>query len=321
MTIRFRSGVRPLGLTLLLFLAAGAGRVLAQEAEPPEAATQETEPQYLGTEMCQMCHEDIYQSFQTSPHRILETNAKRGWTERACESCHGPGGKHGESMEAADIINPVKLTPMAADENCLECHLNEPTHIGRIRGSHARNQVSCVACHTIHGEAPPIDASQPERINKQCAECHADVWASFRRPHAHRLAEGAMSCLDCHNPHGSFFPRSVRTVSANEPGCFRCHGDKRGPFVFEHAPVRFEGCGSCHEPHGSSNPRMLNRHEVSNVCLECHSNIYNLDGTSPTGTLGGIAPGFHDLRNPRFRNCTICHIKIHGSQVNREFLR
>ena len=30
----------------------------------------------------------------------------------------------------------------------------------------------------------------------------------------------------------------MRTFAASEPGCFRCHGDKRGPFTFEHAPVR-----------------------------------------------------------------------------------
>jgi hypothetical protein len=29
-----------------------------------------------------------------------------------------------------------------------------------------------------------------------------------------------------------------QTVNANEPGCFKCHADKRGPFVFEHAPVK-----------------------------------------------------------------------------------
>lgn len=130
-----------------------------------------------------------------------------------------------------------------------------------------------------------------------------------------------MSCVDCHNPHGSFLPRNVRTVSANEPGCLKCHGDKRGPFVFEHAPVRLEGCEACHEPHGSANPRMLARHEVLNLCLECHANIYSPAGASPSGTLGGIPPGLHDLANPRFQNCTLCHVKIHGSQASRDFLR
>ena len=64
----------------------------------------------------------------------------------------------------------------------------------------------------------------------------------------------------------------AQSFGANEPGCLNCHGDKRGPFTFEHAPVRFEGCSTCHEAHGSANPRMLVRREVRFVCLECHEN-------------------------------------------------
>jgi DmsE family decaheme c-type cytochrome len=163
-------------------------------------------------------------------------------------------------------------------------------------------------------------ARKKDEINQQCAQCHADVWASFQKPYKHRLPEGAMSCVDCHNPHGSTLPRSVRTVNANEPGCVQCHGDKRGPFIYEHAPMRLEGCRACHEPHGSANPRMLTRHEVRFVCLECHSNL-----PSPTppanGTLGTAPPAFHDLRSPRFQQCNLCHQKVHGSYVDRGFLK
>ena len=105
----------------------------------------------------------------------------------------------------------------------------------------------------------------------------------------------------------------VPWVSANEPGCLKCHGDKRGPFPFEHAPVKLEPCSTCHEPHGSANPRMLVRHEVNRVCLECHASTFS--------RLGGAPPAFHDLRSARFQNCTICHSKIHGSYVSRDFLR
>ena len=207
-----------------------------------------------------MCHEDIFNAFQKNPHQLVETGKKYGWATRACESCHGPGSKHADSASAADIRNPAKLKPAEADKICLTCHLNQPTHVGRINSSHARNQVSCTACHSIHTNGPNgLVARKQADINKLCAGCHADVWASFQRPYKHRLPEGAMSCVDCHNPHGSFLPRSIQTVSANEPGCFKCHGDKAGPFTYEHAPVRLEGCTACHQPHGSANPRMLTR--------------------------------------------------------------
>jgi hypothetical protein len=58
---------------------------------------------------------------------------------------------------------------------------------------------------------------------------------------------------------------------------------------------------------------MLVRHDVPQLCLECHAGSMN--------TVGGIPPAFHDLRSARFQNCTICHSKIHGSFVSRDLLR
>jgi DmsE family decaheme c-type cytochrome len=128
-----------------------------------------------------------------------------------------------------------------------------------------------------------------------------------------------MSCADCHDPHGGFSPRMIQSSRANEPGCFQCHGDKAAPFVFEHAPVRLEGCTACHQPHGSANPRMLTRAEIRFVCLECHANLPT--GVGASRSLGTIPPAFHDLRSPRFENCTLCHQKVHGSYVSRDFLK
>ena len=75
---------------------------------------------------------------------------RRGFEGRSCESCHGPGQKHIESTAAADIRNPGKLAAIAADKICLTCHLNQPTHVGRLQSSHMKNQVSCTSCHKVH---------------------------------------------------------------------------------------------------------------------------------------------------------------------------
>jgi DmsE family decaheme c-type cytochrome len=317
--------------TALLFIM-GAVIVLlplaAQEPkpEPPKPAEEQAAApapagpaEYVGSEICQACHEDIFKAFQKNPHQAVEKQTRRGWEGKACESCHGAGSKHAESAAAADIFNPAKAPASDADQSCLKCHLNQPTHLGRIQSGHAKGQVACVSCHPIHQGT--ITPRRPVAVNQQCAGCHTNTWAQFNRPHAHRLREGAMSCVDCHNPHGSMFPNMMRTVSANQPGCLKCHGDKRGPFVFEHAPVRLEGCATCHEPHGSANPRMLTRQEVRLQCLECHANLAAPQPAGQTSVLGTVPTGFHDMLNPRFRNCTICHIKIHGSHVNRDFLR
>jgi DmsE family decaheme c-type cytochrome len=281
----------------VVLLAAGAARAQDKPAG------------YAGSETCQPCHDEIFQAFQKNPHQQVEK--RRKWQGMACESCHGPGAKHSETLEPADILNPARQRPAAADRSCLSCHLNQPTQVGRIHGGHARNAVACVSCHAVHKGAEQLRPRKADDINRECAGCHNSVWAEFQRPHKHPLPQGAMSCVDCHNPHGTLLAVSTRTIAANEPTCFRCHSDKRGPFAFEHAPMKTEGCASCHVAHGTANPRMLTRHEVRFLCLECHSNT-NITAQS----LGGIPPAFHDLRSPRFRNCTVCHVKIHGSYVD-----
>jgi hypothetical protein len=61
---------------------------------------------------------------------------------------------------------------------------------------------------------------------------------------------------------------------------------------------------------------MLNRAQVQYVCMECHSNL-PVPKPPPGSTIGTVGPAIHDLRNPRFQNCTLCHQKIHGSYVTR----
>jgi len=290
----------------VLFLAVVGGT--AQAALPPG---------YAGSDTCKVCHEDIYNGLAKSPHHAVEVDAQKGWEGRACESCHGPGQAHTEGPSADNIQNPAKLTAASADKICLSCHLNQPTQAGRLESSHAHNQIACTACHKVHSSEQPLVARKSESVNALCSSCHLNEWAQFQRPFHHKLPEGAMNCVDCHNPHGSIRPAMLQNFAANDPGCFKCHGDKRGPFTFEHAPLRFEGCQACHEPHGSANPRMLIRAEVRFVCLECHANLPQ----AQVKVAGVIPPSFHDLRSPVFQNCTVCHQKIHGSHVDRNLLK
>jgi DmsE family decaheme c-type cytochrome len=145
-------------------------------------------------------------------------------------------------------------------------------------------------------------------------------------PFKHRVNEGVMQCSDCHNPHGTpapswrmgARPRMVEHALANEQPCLKCHADLRGPFLYEHPPVRVEGCETCHAPHGSTNARLLRRPVVYTICLECHNGAGNF------GRQGDGIPtqsSSHNMADPRFRNCTACHVRIHGSNTDRTFTR
>jgi DmsE family decaheme c-type cytochrome len=291
-------------LLLLIWLAAPA---LSQEpgGGPPIPEG------YAGTEMCGVCHEDISLAFSKTPHGQIPGAANGVWQGRECEACHGPGASHAESADAALIFRFSNAPAGRTNQTCLECHNGQETQRGRLMGAHYRNSLDCTSCHSVHhsGQRSLLTAES----NQLCSSCHLSERAAFKRPFTHRLEQKAIDCVDCHNPHGGPPPASMQRFAANDLSCFRCHADKRGPFPFEHAPVKLESCASCHEPHGSANPRMLIRHDVSQLCLECHT----LTMSNP----GGPPPAFHDLRSARFRNCTICHSKIHGSFINEDLLR
>ena len=50
------------------------------------------------------------------------------------------------------------------------------------------------------------------------------------------LLEGKIDCADCHQPHGSVNDPLLLGASEFDL-CTSCHADKRGPFIWEHAPA------------------------------------------------------------------------------------
>jgi DmsE family decaheme c-type cytochrome len=134
-----------------------------------------------------------------------------------------------------------------------------------------------------------------------CYQCHGEQRAAFAMPYHHPIEREFMKCSSCHQPHGSHTLRQVR-MRGTEAMCGSCHEETQGPFIFEHPPGRVTGCQSCHQPHGSANPKMLMRAQVRFLCLECHNST----------------PVFHDLSKPRYQNCTVCHRKVHGSNLSRK---
>ena len=75
-------------------------------------------------------------------------------------------------------------------------------------------------------------------------------------------------CTLCHSPHGSTAPAMLVKATLNQT-CFSCHADKRGPLLWEHAPVA-EDCSLCHTPHGSVRPALLTKTPPL-LCQQCHS--------------------------------------------------
>src|SRR5215469_3662257 len=137
---------------------------------------------FAGSDTCGVCHEDIFKALKKSPHERVETDNKFGNKGHACESCHGPGQAHAEAADPSKIRNPRKLTASATDRVCLTCHLNQPTHIGRLQSSHAKDAVACTTCHEIHANGGARLVVPRAEVNEQCSGCHLKSGPSFSSP-------------------------------------------------------------------------------------------------------------------------------------------
>lgn len=284
----------------------------AGEARQSPGAKQSSETAnavgYAGSESCVLCHGDLSKKFASNPHsKLALMHGGKGVT---CESCHGPAQAHVESGgDVTKIFRFTKATSKQVDEKCLSCHLG--THANFDRSAHGAAGISCISCHSNHSSQSDEHLLKVEEP-KLCYSCHTDVKAAFTQPFHHKVNEGLMVCSDCHNPHGTFQDKLLRSSADQNAVCTKCHAETLGPFVYEHPPLKLEGCTSCHLPHGSPNARLLNRGNVNSLCLQCHSASMNF--TAP-GT-----PSFHNQAN-QYQACTNCHVQIHGSNASSVFFK
>ena len=282
---------------------------------------------YVGSNVCKTCHPEVWSSFYRNPHYKSIASGKAAPADTGCEGCHGPGQDHVNAGGGADTI-PHAFSYMAPPdvlETCLRCHSQTISRSNIRRSNHTNADVACNSCHSVHSAQTPKFLLARKQTDL-CYGCHSNIRAQFNMPFKHRVNEGFMQCTDCHNPHGASTPtwragvrpRMVEQAQANEEACLKCHIDKRGPFVFEHAAVRVDGCETCHNPHGSMNPRLLKRPVVFTVCLECHTGLGDF-GRRNAGEQPLSAT--HNLADARFQNCTTCHVRIHGSNADSYFFR
>jgi decaheme c-type cytochrome, DmsE family len=301
-------------LTLLTLLSgvwrssrvSGAVHDKQQTGSHEKAPTASTDD-HVGSEVCETCHADAVKKFAGNPHwKLALAHDGKGVT---CEACHGAGKDHVESGgDVTKIFQFSKAPSKVVDEKCLACHAG--AHPNFERSAHGEANVGCASCHSVHSfksEEKLLKASQP----KLCYTCHTDIKPAFAQPFHHKVDEGLVSCSDCHNPHGTFKQKGLHSSIAGDAVCVKCHTEKAGPFVYEHPPIKTEGCGACHYPHGSPNPRLLTRNNVNSLCLQCHSAL-NEQFTAP-GT-----PSFHNMAN-QYQACTVCHTQIHGSNTHPAF--
>jgi len=250
---------------------------------------------FLGNDqICTACHQDAVHAYRGTAHaRMAEVGRLRG--QLTCESCHGPRSQHIAALGTA--LAWENLDAAQQSSVCMQCH-EGGTRMAWAGGPHAWSDVSCTDCHSVMEAKSHKALLTQKAVPETCYTCHAETRAQMSKTSHHPVREGLMDCASCHNVHGSS-PGLMLTPTMNET-CLTCHADKRGPFVWEHQPVR-ESCATCHEPHGSSNRALLTKKDTF-LCLSCHSYGGHIN-----------LPRYNRVSNPYGSGCMNCHMTIHGS--------
>jgi DmsE family decaheme c-type cytochrome len=290
----------------------GEPMLLARVARPEEGYADS------GADDCMDCHDEDAKypvlPILATRHGVTSDERTPLSGDRACETCHGPSQAHADDEEVAPGLSFGPDTPASVmSEVCLGCHQGGE-RMGWAGSKHDLQNVACTSCHKVHVKEDPvlIRSIDPmvfarEGQTQVCFQCHADKRAQMQhRVSVHPLREGKVQCSDCHNPHGSMGPSMLARTTLNET-CYQCHAEKRGPFLWEHAPVR-EDCSNCHQPHGSNHPNML-RARQPYLCQQCHMATRH----PSTAYDGPDVRGAGGRRQQAEAGCRNCHTEVHGS--------
>jgi DmsE family decaheme c-type cytochrome len=260
---------------------------------------------YAGDDTCTTCHETEGQNLKATLHGKVQNERTPAATGHTCETCHGPGQAHADSGgDTSKIKRFTTIAPRDASETCLSCH-DRGSHANFKGGMHDSRNVSCVTCHSVHSPKSSRAQLKTASVIETCASCHKTEVAKLQRSGHMPVREGKMDCVTCHNPHGSTNVRMLRIGNWINETCVSCHTEKRGPFLWDHAPVR-EACNTCHDPHGSNNERMLVA-KLPMLCQRCHI------GTRHPSTIYDAAQLAARSNRLIGRGCVNCHAQIHGS--------
>ena len=160
--------------------------------------------EFVGSEECATCHEEIVRDFRTATHARLQT--------KKTEIVNKSGGKGSEAKGTT--------TKEVKDMGCESCHGPGSLHV------------------KAGGGAGTI--VNPRKSPETCFQCHLEVRAAFALPHHHPVLEGKMSCADCHEVHKGIAIKGAPTNIQQKlkAGGFAFLSRKRDLLRMSHAAAR-----------------------------------------------------------------------------------
>lgn len=197
---------------------------------------------------CQNCHgSQILVEFDS---QTLQYQTRYTTLQINCESCHGPGRKHIDLVQTADLdtltdVGIIVLSTVGKDESlnkCFECHAVKAALTNDFISGEPLDDYFALKFPVVTGNRFFPDGrirSFAYQINHFFSDCYID---------------GSMTCVDCHDPHSLAY-RDIfwePLIGKFDDGqCVDCHPSKaKAPELHSYHKPDSPGnvCTSCHMP-------------------------------------------------------------------------
>ncbi len=197
-----------------------------------------------------------------------------------CEQCHGPGAGHVAHQGGAGGEDPILsftgLSRHASLGVCLGCHMEGEKIDREMRPG-----------EDIFEHIDPTLLDDPERVDALGRQLEL-VYDGVSFLSSRCATEGEMTCVTCHDPHGSDLPTQLLAPAESPDLCASCHEEIAAhPETHAHHPAGGPGghCVDCHMPklvierghgvktdHTISIPRLdvVSDRVAADACTWCH---------------------------------------------------
>lgn len=253
--------------------------------------------------LCDGCHSVNYN---------IETKTPAEWNV-GCEKCHGPGAAHVARPSQANIVNPVRLDFVRANDVCIQCHSQGRPIKNPIEGKYYDWPVG----FETGGNLKDYWTLEEHKLGEQSFTHFADGTAHKNRMQGNDFVTSLMythgvRCFTCHDVHGT--DNDADLIRPANVLCLDCHGPNspngpRAPTIEGHthhaAGKPGDDCIDCHMPKIQQTiadvnvrahtfrfitPSTTDTLKVPNPCTTCHKDKTTAWATEALKTWANMSP-------------------------------